>query len=55
VGAFSFLCALLASPAVYALAVFLRASGGAVAQVAGFDPSSNGKQLVGRVGMRHTF
>jgi predicted porin len=41
--------------AVYALAIYQHATGGAVAQIAGFDPSSNGKQVVGRVGIRHTF
>lgn len=41
--------------AVYALAALQRATGGAVAQIAGFDPSSDGKQVVGRIGMRHSF
>jgi predicted porin len=41
--------------AVYALAALQRASGGAVAQIAGFDPSSTGEQVVGRVGIRHSF
>ncbi|AIP64486.2 porin [Burkholderia thailandensis] len=41
--------------AIYALAAFQRASGGALAQIAGFDPSSSGKQAIGRVGIRHTF
>ncbi|WGS51765.1 porin [Paraburkholderia sp. D15] len=41
--------------AVYVLAALQKASGGAVAQIAGFDPSSNGKQVVGRVGLRHSF
>jgi predicted porin len=41
--------------ALYALAALQKASGGAVAQVAGFNPSSNGKQAVGRVGIRHSF
>ena len=40
---------------VYALAVLQRASGGALAQIAGFDPSSDGEQVVGRVGIRHSF
>ncbi|MBN3754745.1 porin [Paraburkholderia sp. Tr-20389] len=41
--------------ALYALAALQKASGGAVAQIAGFNPSSDGKQAVGRVGIRHTF
>ncbi|CAD6507458.1 porin [Paraburkholderia metrosideri] len=41
--------------AVYALAALQRASGGAVAQIAGFDPSTTGEQVVGRVGIRHSF
>jgi predicted porin len=41
--------------AVYALAALQKASGGAVAQIAGFNPSSDGKQVVGRVGVRHSF
>jgi predicted porin len=41
--------------AIYALAALQKASGGAVAQIAGFDPSSDGKQVVGRVGVRHSF
>jgi predicted porin len=41
--------------AVYALAALQRASGGALAQIAGFDPSSTGEQVVGRVGIRHSF
>lgn len=41
--------------AVYAMAALQKASGGAVAQVAGFDPSSGSKQAVGRVGVRHSF
>lgn len=41
--------------AIYALAALQMASGGAVAQVAGFDPSSSGRQAVGRIGLRHTF
>ncbi len=41
--------------AVYALAAYQHATGGAVAQIAGFDPSSNGKQVVTRIGIRHSF
>jgi predicted porin len=41
--------------AVYVLAALQKAGGGAVAQIAGFDPSSNSKQAVGRVGIRHAF
>jgi predicted porin len=41
--------------AIYALAALQKAGGGAVAQVAGFNPSSNSKQAVGRVALRHSF
>jgi predicted porin len=41
---------------VYVLGVFQKAAGDAqVAQIAGFNPSSNQKQAVGRVGIRSTF
>jgi predicted porin len=41
--------------ALYALTAMQRASGGTVAQIAGFSPSTNGKQAVGRVAVRHSF
>ncbi|WP_322011720.1 porin [Paraburkholderia sp. J12] len=41
--------------AVYVLAALQKAGGGAVAQIAGFNPSSNDKQLVTRIGLRHSF
>jgi predicted porin len=41
---------------VYVLGVFQKAAGdAAVAQIAGFNPSSNQKQAVGRVGIRSSF
>jgi predicted porin len=41
---------------VYVLGVFQKAAGDAqVAQIAGFNPSSNQKQAVGRVGIRSVF
>ena len=40
---------------LYALAALQRASGGTLAQIAGFSPSTNGKQAVGRVAVRHSF
>ncbi len=41
--------------ALYAIVAVQKASGGAVAQIAGFNPSSNGKQVVGHVGINHVF
>ncbi|VBU56550.1 porin [Burkholderia pseudomallei] len=41
---------------VYAMGAFQKAAGDApVAQIAGFNPSGNQKQAVGRAGIRHVF
>ena len=40
---------------LYAIASLQKASGGAVAQIAGFNPSSNSKQVAGHIGINHYF
>jgi predicted porin len=41
---------------IYAMSVYQKAAGDAnAAQIAGFNPSSNQKQAVGRLGIRSTF
>ncbi|WP_322061545.1 porin [Paraburkholderia sp. J63] len=48
--------ALSTRTSVYVMGVFQKAAGdAAVAQIAGFNPSGNQKQAVGRMGIRHVF